>query len=59
MKMDARREELVHDAVKRLVGTPGMESILSFYARTNIHSDMEKYVLNEVARNTSRADGAK
>lgn len=58
--MDARnRVDLVHDAVKRLVGTPAMDKVLNFYARTNIHSDMERYVLTEVDRHNRRADSAK
>ena len=52
--MDARRTELVHEAVKRLVGTPAMDNVLNFYVRTNIHSDMERYVLNEVDRYNRR-----
>lgn len=52
-----KREELVHCAVKRLVGTPAMEHVLDFYARTNIHSDLERYVLNEVARH-NRSGGS-
>jgi hypothetical protein len=44
------RIELVHDAVKRLVGTPAMDNVLNFYAKTHIHSDMERYVINEVER---------
>lgn len=51
-----KRDELVHNAVKRLVGTPGMDHVLNFYARTNIHSDLERYVHAEVAR-YNRAHG--
>ncbi len=55
--MDAStRVELVHDAVKRLVGTPAMDNVLKFYARTNIHSDMERYVLNEVQTHKRRCN---
>jgi hypothetical protein len=57
--MDTRRTELVHDAVKRLVGTPGMNKVLSFYARTHIHSDMERYVLSEVDRHNRRCSNFK
>ncbi|MFT5163835.1 MAG: hypothetical protein ACI9FJ_002432 [Alteromonadaceae bacterium] len=44
------RTELVHDAVKRLVRTSAINNVLSFYEKTHIHSDMQKYVLNEVKR---------
>ncbi len=44
------RTELVHEAVKRLVRTPAINNVLNFYERTHIHSDMEKYVLDEVKR---------
>lgn len=44
------RTELVHDAVKRLVRKPAIKNVLDFYARTHIHSDMEKYVLDEIKR---------
>ena len=57
--MDARRTELVHEAVKRLVGTPAMDNVLNFYARTNIHSDMERYVLTEIDRHNRRGDTLK
>ena len=57
--MDARRTELVHEAVKRLVGTPAMDNVLNFYARTNIHSDMERYVLSEVDRYNRRCGSMK
>ena len=57
--MDARRTELVHEAVKRLVGTPAMDNVLNFYARTNIHSDMERYVLSEVDRHNRRCGSMK
>lgn len=52
--MDTRRTKLVHEAVKRLVGTPAMDNVLNFYARTNIQSDMERYVLTEVSRHNRR-----
>ncbi len=45
-----QRDTLVHNAVKRLVGTPAMNHVLDFYARTNIHSDLERFVLDQVAR---------
>lgn len=45
-----QRTELVHDAVKRLVRTPAIKNVLNFYERTHIHSDMERYVLDEVKR---------
>lgn len=45
-----QRTELVHEAVRRLVKTPAINNVLDFYARTHIHSDMEKYVLDEVQR---------
>ena len=57
--MDSQRTELVHDAVKRLVGTPAIDKVLSFYARTHIHSDMERYVLSEVERHNRRSSNFK
>ena len=57
--MDARRTELVHEVVKRLVGTPAMDNVLNFYAYTNIHSDMERYVLSEVDRYNRRCGSMK
>ena len=45
----SQREALVHESVRRLVGTPAMNNVLDFYARTHIHSDLERYVLQEVS----------
>ncbi|MFT4928888.1 MAG: hypothetical protein ACI8WB_005008 [Phenylobacterium sp.] len=53
------RTEVVHDAVKRLVRKPAIKNVLNFYERTHIHSEMEKYVLNEVKRYNQEMSHAK
>ena len=51
------RDALVHESVKRLIGTPAMDNVLNFYARTHIHSDLERFVLSQVDEHRRRQTG--